>query len=213
MSKLVKKLVSRDIANRLDGVNDAIVANLVGMTGEQNYNIRKAFRDTGVQVMVVKRSLAARATEGTLLRPAFQEQPGSMAVIWGCEDFVSLVRLVTKMADSGKFPKLEIKGGVMDGEAITAELVKKVSKWPSRQEQISLLVGQILSPGATLSGQLVGPARKIAGQVKKMIGNLEDEAASAESTEAASAESTEAAPAESTEAAPAESTEAAPAAE
>ena len=37
-----------------------------------------------------------------------------------------------------------------------------------------MLVGQILSPGATLSGQLVGPARKIAGQVKKMIENLEE---------------------------------------
>jgi len=48
-----------------------------------------------------------------------------------------------------------------------------VSKWPSRQEQISMLVGQILSPGSTLSGQLVGPARKIAGQVKKMIEDRE----------------------------------------
>lgn len=174
MSKLVKKLVSRDIANRLDGVNDAIVANIVGMTGEQNYNIRKTFRESGVTVMVVKRTMAERATEGTLLRPAFTNQAGSMAVIWGCEDFVSLVRMVTKMADSGKFVKLEIKGGVMDGEALTADQVKKVSKWPSRQEQISMLVGQILSPGATLSGQLVGPARKIAGQVKKMIENLEE---------------------------------------
>lgn len=174
MSKLVKKLVSRDIANRLDGVNDAIVANIVGMTGEQNYNIRKTFRDSGVTIMVVKRTMAERATEGTALRPAFTNQAGSMAVIWGCEDFVSLVRMVTKMADSEKFVKLEIKGGVMDGEALTADQVKKVSKWPSRQEQISILVGQILSPGATLSGQLVGPARKIAGQVKKMIENLEE---------------------------------------
>ena len=192
MSKLVKKLVSRDIASRLDGVNDAIVANIVGMTGEQNYNIRKAFRETGVKVMVVKRTLAARATEGTSLSPAFGEQPGSMAVIWGCEDFVSLVRLVTKMVDSGKFPKLEIKGGVMDGDAITADQVKKVSKWPSRTEQISMLVGQILSPGANLSGQLVGPARKIAGQIKKMIEDQEDqeEAApvAAESTEPGAAE-------------------------
>ena len=174
MSKLVKRLVSRDIANRLEGVNDAIVANIVGMTGDENFNIRKAFRESGVTVMVVKRTMAARATEGTSLRPAFDNHVGSLAVIWGCEDFVSLVRTVTKMVDSRKFAKLEIKGGVMDGDALTADQVKKVSKWPSRQEQISMLVGQILSPGATLSGQLVGPARKIAGQVKKMIENQEE---------------------------------------
>jgi large subunit ribosomal protein L10 len=183
MSKLVKKLVSRDIASRLGGVNDAIVADILAMTGDQNYAIRKAFRETGVKIMVVKRTLAAMATEGTSLRPAFGDQAGSMAVIWGCEDFVSLVRLVTKMADSGAFPKLVIKGGVMDGEALTAEQVKKVSKWPSRSEQISMLVGQILSPGANLSGQLVGPARKIAGQVKKMIENQEEGAPASDSPE------------------------------
>jgi ribosomal protein L10 len=62
----------------------------------------------------------------------------------------------------------------MDGEAMTAEQVKKVAKWPNRQEQIALLVGQILSPGSNLAGQLVGPARKIAGQVKKMIEDREE---------------------------------------
>lgn len=174
MSKVVKRLIARDISGRLSGVNDAIVANIVGMTGNENYTIRKTLRDQGIGLMVVKRSLAAMATEGTSLRPAFENQSGSLAVIWGCEDFVSLVRTVTKLADSGTFPKLEIKGGVMDGEAMTADQVKKVSKWPSRQEQISMLVGQILSPGATLSGQLVGPARKIAGQVKKMIEDREE---------------------------------------
>jgi large subunit ribosomal protein L10 len=174
MSKLVKKLVSRDIAHKLQGVQDAVVANVIGMTGDENYATRKALREKGIQLLVVKRTMAARATEGTSLRPAFDNQSGSLAVIWGCEDFVALVRTITKMVDSGSFPKLEIKGGVMDGEAMTADQVKKVSKWPSRQEQISMLVGQILSPGSTLSGQLVGPARKIAGQVKKMVEDREE---------------------------------------
>jgi large subunit ribosomal protein L10 len=173
MSKIVKKYVARDIAARLKGVNDAVVANIVGMSGEENYNVRKTLREQGISLMVVKRTMAARATEGTSLRPAFDNQAGSLAVIWGCEDFVALTKAVTKLVNSGAFAKLEIKGGVMDGEALTADQVQKVSKWPSRQEQISMLVGQILSPGATLSGQLVGPARKIAGQVKKMIENQE----------------------------------------
>jgi len=173
MSKLVKRLISRDISGRLDGVNDAMVANIVGMTGNENYAVRKALREKGLNLLVVKRTLAAMATEGSSLRPAFDEQAGSLAVIWGGEDFVSLVKTVTKMADSGAFPKLEIKGGVMDGEAMNAEQVKKVAKWPNRQEQIAMLLGQILSPGSNLAGQLVGPARKIAGQVKKMVEDRE----------------------------------------
>jgi large subunit ribosomal protein L10 len=55
----------------------------------------------------------------------------------------------------------------MGGSRLAADDVKKVSKWPSRAEQLSLLVGQILSPGATLSAQLLGPGAKLASQVKK----------------------------------------------
>lgn len=42
MSKFVKRLISRDISGRLDGVNDAMVANIVGMTGNENYSVRKS---------------------------------------------------------------------------------------------------------------------------------------------------------------------------
>ncbi|MEM6330816.1 MAG: 50S ribosomal protein L10, partial [Planctomycetota bacterium] len=65
------------------------------------------------------------------------------------------------------FDKLETKGGVMDGAKLSPEDVKQVSKWPSRTEQLSLLVGQILSPGATLSGQLLGPGGALASQIKQ----------------------------------------------
>ncbi|MFM8570798.1 MAG: 50S ribosomal protein L10, partial [Pirellula sp.] len=88
MSKFVKRLISRDISHRLDGVNDAMVANIVGMTGDENYAVRKALREKGLSLLVVKRTLAAMATEGTSLRRAFDDHSGSIAVIWGGEDFV-----------------------------------------------------------------------------------------------------------------------------
>lgn len=54
----------------------------------------------------------------------------------------------------------------MDGEQLSAERIKEISKWPSRQEQLSLLVGQILSPGANLAGALLGPGGTLASQIK-----------------------------------------------
>jgi large subunit ribosomal protein L10 len=55
----------------------------------------------------------------------------------------------------------------MDGQRLSGEDVKAVSKWPSRSEQLSILVGQILNPGATLSAQLLGAGSKLASQIKK----------------------------------------------
>ena len=55
----------------------------------------------------------------------------------------------------------------MDGEKLDAEGLKAVSKWPSREEQISLLVGQILGPGSELSGALLGPGKLLNSQIKQ----------------------------------------------
>ncbi len=176
MSKYVKNLITSDIKNRLDGINDAVVANCIGMNSAATYKIRKHLRDKGISMLVVKRSLATRAVVDSRLQPLFDDVNGSVAVVWGCEDFVSLCKEMASIAKIKEFEKFELKGGVMDGETLSAKKVLEVSKWPNRQEQISLLVGQILSPGANLAAQLNGPASKIAGQVKKMIENKEDEA-------------------------------------
>ncbi len=64
----------------------------------------------------------------------------------------------------------------MDGESLTPEKVLEISKWPNRQEQISMLVGQILGPGSQLSAQLLGAGSKLAGQIKKLVEQKEDEA-------------------------------------
>jgi ribosomal protein L10 len=54
---------------------------------------------------------------------------------------------------------------VLDGEKLTPEKVDEVSKWPTREEQLSLLIGQILGPGATLAAQLTGPGSALASQI------------------------------------------------
>ncbi len=182
MSKLVKGIVSNDVKRRLAGVQDAVLVNVIGMSSDTTYALRKALRDQKIQMMVVKRTLAARASEGTNLRPAFDDMSGSMAVVWGCEDFVSLAKAMTAIAASGKFAKLELKGGVMDGERLSADKVKEISKWPNRQEQISLLVGQILGPARQVAGQIKGPGAKLASQVKKVSEKEDSASAEAESS-------------------------------
>ena len=66
-----------------------------------------------------------------------------------------------------KLEAFQTRGGVMDGEKLTAERVKEISKWPSRQEQLSLLSGQILGPGASLLAAIVGPGGTLASQIKQ----------------------------------------------
>jgi large subunit ribosomal protein L10 len=167
MSKYLKNLITDDLKKRLDGVSDLLVVDIAGLEANKNVELRKQFRQKGIKMLMVKSSLARRATEGTALAPAFEGAEGSATVVWGSEDVVSLAKEITKYAEDKAFAPFAPKGGVMSGSRLSADDVKKVSKWPSRAEQLSLLVGQILSPGATLAAQLLGPGAKLASQIKK----------------------------------------------
>ena len=168
MSKYVKELVTRDIRRRLEGVEDAVLVNCVGMDANTTNELRGELDKKEIHMLVVKNSLARRATEGTSLAPAFEGASGPIGVCWGSTDFVSLVKeLVELDKDKEKFEMFTADGGVMDGERLDADGIKAVSKWPSRAEQISLLVGQILGPGASLSGAMIGPGKMLNSQIKQ----------------------------------------------
>ena len=168
MSKYVKDLVSKHYANRLDGVHDALLVNVIGLDANQSVVLRKQLREKNIQLMVVSNSLAKRATEGLPLGPAFKHAEGTLAIVWGGDDLISLAKDVIALQGKVEFEAFEARGGVMDGEPLTAEGVKEISKWPSREEQLSILTGQILSPGANLSSQLLGPGRSLASQIKQI---------------------------------------------
>ena len=169
MSKYVKDLITKDIAGRLEGVENCILANVIGIDANSTVRLRSDLREKDIQVMVVKNSMVQRATEGTALAPAFEGLDGTAAVLWGGEDFVSLVKEVAALnKDEEDYEKFETRGGVMDGEQLTPEKVAEISKWPSRAEQLSMLVGQIAGPGAQLSAQLKGPGSQLASQVKQI---------------------------------------------
>jgi large subunit ribosomal protein L10 len=167
MSKYVKELITQDLRRRLQGVDNALLVSVAGLDANKNNRLRTALRDSHAQLLVVKNSLALRAVEGTPLAAAFEQMEGSLAVVWGSEDIVSLAKLITRLSDDKQFAPFEARGGVMDGARLSADQVKQVSKWPSREEQLSLLVGQILSPAANLASQLTSTAGALASQIKQ----------------------------------------------
>ena len=167
MSKYVKKLITDHLREQFRDVSDALLVNLVGMDANSNTALRAELRSNNVRVLMVKNSLARRATEGLPLAPAFEDIEGPAAVVWGAEDIVSLAKLITKLAEDPRYAPFAATGGVMDGTRLTAEEVKAVSKWPSREEQLSILAGQILSVGATLASQLTSVGGALASQIEQ----------------------------------------------
>jgi len=177
MSKQLKNLIADEVKKRLTGVNDALLANVIGLDSTNTFALRKELRSKNISLLVVKNSLARRATEGTPICKAFEDNEGSLAVVWGGEDFVSLAKELVAIHKKPEFEKFTAKGGVMDGEKLSAEKVTEVSKWPNRAGQISIVMGQILSPGSKLLSQLNGPGGKLLSQIKQKSEGEESPAA------------------------------------
>ncbi len=166
MSKLVKNLITEDLKNRLAGVQDALLISTTGMTSNATMKLRSELRAKQIHLLMVKNSLARRATEGTPLAMAFQNVQGPMLLVWGSTDIVSVAKEVMRLSGDKQFAGLTPQGGVLDGAKLAASEVEAVSKWPSREEQLSLLIGQILSPGAKLASQLGSVGGALASQIK-----------------------------------------------
>ena len=160
MSKYVKNLITENLRERLKNVNDALLVNMVGLSANANNRLRGELAGKNVNVIVVKNSLAGRATSGTPLEPMFHDLTGTSAICWGGEDIVSLAKEIARLAKDEKNKPFEARGGVMDGERISADQVAQVATWPNRLEQLSMLMGQILSPGANLASQLESAGRR-----------------------------------------------------
>lgn len=174
MSKYVKNLITEHIRHRLEGVHSALLVNVIGMDANANNRLRREFREKNIHLMVVKNSLAARAVAGTPLDGLFEGVTGPAAICWGGEDIVGLAKEVVRAAKDAKYAPLAARGGIMDGERLSAEQIEQVATWPGRAEQLSMLVGQILGPGATLAAQILGPGATLASQIAQKAEGSED---------------------------------------
>jgi ribosomal protein L10 len=168
MSKYVKQLVTDHIKSRLVNIQYAMLVSFVGLDSNKNHSLRTALAEKGVEMMMIKNSLARRATEGTTLNALFHNIEGSLALCWGAEDIVSLAKVLVKLTRDKNLKGFEIKAAVLDGEKLEAAAAVDVSKWPNREEQIAILLGQIVGVGAKLSSQMISLGGGLASQIKQL---------------------------------------------
>ena len=93
MSKFVKDLIKKDLQDRLDGVDDALLVNVIGMDANTTVELRRKLREKGISLVVVKNSLARRVfadKELDSVNPLFTK--GLVAVAWGGDSIVDFVK-------------------------------------------------------------------------------------------------------------------------
>jgi large subunit ribosomal protein L10 len=166
MSKFVKDLEIREYRKRFGKAEEVLFVNVVGMEATETNKLRLLLRKKGIDLHVVKNTLAAKVLRESGHAGVEAALNGPSAVVWGGEDIVSLAREITDWAK--KIEKLTIKGASVGGQTLDTKGVDALSKLPSRIELLGQIVTMILSPGANIAGALLGPGGTIAGQIKQI---------------------------------------------
>jgi large subunit ribosomal protein L10 len=167
MSKKVKSLIEKELADRFKDVDGVAVINPRGIAATKTNQIRRRLREKGLRMTVVKNTLVKRATAKGKLKGFESLLDGPSAIIYGKASISTVARLL--LAEKKNDEKIELRGMFFDGEVYVGDKgVEQVSKLPTREEAIGTLVAIILSPGRKLAAALKGPGSKI-GSILKTI--------------------------------------------
>jgi large subunit ribosomal protein L10 len=172
MSKPVKGMIINEYRKRFGDLEGALVIEIRGLSGKETTSLRENLRKKNVRVTVVKNALAKRALAGTALDALSPALAGPAAIAYGTGSVVDVAREVVSWAR--KLEKLMLRGAVLDGQFFEGdEGVKRLSKFPTKEEAQARVVQLVLSPGSKVVGAAKGPGGRILGIVKEIQTRLE----------------------------------------
>ena len=148
------------LAHELEGATSAIVGTFAKLTVSQDFELRKTVRNAGGRYRVLKNKLAARASKGTKVEKALQGLKGVSSVAYTSGDPVTLAKaLSTWITENAEFT---FKLGIVDGQVITVEEVKRLATMPAKEEIFAKLLFLIQAPAQRLVTAMNAVGRNLA---------------------------------------------------
>jgi len=200
MKKEDKEQVVAELTERLRTSDTLLVADYRGLTMPQIDALRSRLIESGARFTVVKNTLTRRAAEaaGADALLTLLEGPSAIAFLEADGDMVAAAKA---LADSARESRvLAIRGGVMQGRAITAEEVQSLATLPPLEALRSQVLAAIIAPITAIAGLVNAPLQNLYGLLDARIEQLggAEEAPAAAEEEPASEEAPEPAPEEPT---------------
>jgi large subunit ribosomal protein L10 len=180
MKRDQKEQVVDELTQRLKAADTLLVADYRGLTMPQIDELRTRLIESGARFTVVKNTLTRRAAEaaGADALLALLDGPSAIAFLEADGDMVAAAKA---LADSARETNvLEIRGGIMQGRAMTAAEVETLAKLPPEDVLRGQVLGAIVAPLTSLAGLLNAPLQNLVGLIDARIEQLGGEDAAPE---------------------------------
>jgi len=158
--KAQKAATVADLTARLKASSTAVLADYRGMTVGQMRDLRTKLRGGGIDMVVVKNTLARRAAKAAGYEPLSAELVGPIAMLFAVENVSAPARILNDYIKANR--KMVIKAGLLEGQLIKADAVTELADLPSREVLLSRLLGAMQAPLSSLASVLQAPMSKLA---------------------------------------------------
>ena len=145
-----KKAVVEALTAKIQESTAVVFVDYKGITVAQDTELRKQFREAGVEYTVVKNTLTNFATKNAGYN--FSEVlNGTTAMASTTGDPIAPARIVCEFAKKNKLKTLSIKGGVVEGSVLPASQLNSFGELPSKNALVASVLGTFLAPISSLA--------------------------------------------------------------
>jgi large subunit ribosomal protein L10 len=123
--------------------------------------LRARLREASIEYRVVKNTIMLRACDGTDVAVLKDHFSGPSAVALSYDDPVAPAKILAKFSHENA--ALELKAGLVDGQAVDAAGIEHLSKLPPREILLAQLLSVLNGPATSLLTVLSGVPRSFLG--------------------------------------------------
>ena len=144
-----KKAVVTNLSGKIKEASSVVFVDYKGITVAQDTELRKQFREAGVEYSVVKNTLTNFAAKDAGYDFA-EILNGTTAMASTTGDPIAPARIVCEFAKKNK-NTLSIKGGVVEGSVLSADQLNGFGELPSKNALVASVLGTFLAPISSLA--------------------------------------------------------------
>ncbi len=175
MKREEKSTAVAELTEKFGRARLAILTECAGLSVNQVTELRKQLRGAKAEYTVVKNTLAARASEGTILSGVKTYLKGPTGLVIGYDDPVLPTKILRDFIQFEKrAEKIKITVGVLEGKVVQPAELAAVAKLPKKEVLIAMLLSAMQGPARglvyTLSAVLSKFVRVIAAIEDKKKG-------------------------------------------
>jgi len=152
-----KQEIVAEVTKSFQEAQAVVIADYRGLNVAQVTKLRSELRQNGIEFIVVKNTLTRIAAKNAGVEGIDTYLEGPTALAFGTADPVAPAKILAKFAKD--FKALEIKGGLVEGKAISFDGVKALADLPPREVLLAKVLGGMQTPMYGFANVLQGSLR------------------------------------------------------